>query len=195
MKSFISSLVLAATLTPLALTTYAFEADFGFGIDLTRSNLKLDNNNGLTANDYISDNGDALEGSSYAKMRVTNGFVTETGFVYGSSGTPEPIFREAFDKYSYNGIFVRAGYEWRVGKNFSITPLLGLQHTRLYFTEGMFLNSGAEEEIKITSTRPVAGLKLGIPMGQTFEMYYRLQYSDLSVGNLMQQSIGIAFTF
>ena len=191
MKSFISSLVLAATLTPLALTTYAFEADFGFGIDLTRSNLKLDNNSGLTANDYISDDGDALGGSAYAKMREANGFVAETGFVHGS----DTLFGGTFDHYSYDGVFVRAGYEWRVGKNFSITPLLGLQHTRLYFTEGMFLNSGAEEEIKITSTRPVAGLKLGIPMGQTFEMYYRLQYSELSVGNLMQQSIGIAFTF
>lgn len=188
MKRIPASLLLATLAAPLAPISYAADLDFGFGIDITRSNIKLDNDT-LRTSDFVDDDQDAIGGSGYAKMRVNKGLVADVGFTHGSN----TIFGSTFDHYSYDGVFLRAGYEWLVGKNFSITPQLGLQHTRLYFTEGIFLNPGEEEEIRMTSTRPIVGLKLGVPFGKTFAMHYRIQHTDFNDGSLMQQTIGFSF--
>lgn len=188
MKRISASLLIATLAAPFAPTSSAADLDFGFGIDITRSNIKLDNDT-LRTRDFVDDDEDALGGSGYVKMRVNKGLVADAGFTHGSN----TIFGSTFDHYSYDGVFVRAGYEWQVGKNFTITPHLGLQHTRLYFTEGMFLNSGEEEEVRETSTRPIVGLQLGVPLGETFALHYRIQHTDLNAGNLVQQTLGFSF--
>jgi hypothetical protein len=193
MRNTFVGLLLATIVTPLSQTSHATEIDFGFGIDITRSNLKLDAGT-LGRGDFIEDDSDALGASGYGRMHIDNGFVAEAGFTHGSD-LGGSLFGGIVDHYSYDGVFARAGFEWRVGKNFSVTPQLGLQHTRLYFEEGEFFNPGEEDEIRVTSTRPLVGLKLGVPLGQTFEMYYRVQYIDLTIGSLVQQSAGISFMF
>jgi Outer membrane protein beta-barrel domain len=185
LSTLMFSFLIFGSISLLSTNALGDDNRFGAGFELIGSHANLEN---VPFDATIDDAGGF---AIYGKYRVNPDWVAEGGYQLGGSGF---LSFGLDNNFSFATYFLRAGYEWRLGESFAITPQLGLHQTTVELTEGFFLNPGPEDTSEDSSFDLLYGLKFGVSI-QRLELFFRIQRIDLDIGDISQQSLGAEFFF